>query len=259
MGHVRLGRLPQTRRWRQVVELLEAAPEDVSAIASATTVAAELRLRELSNDPSLAYCFWVLTRIASASREETFHESLIELGIPAQHNDTVLSFIARVSEHVQGEFERHPASGPFAELASLAMRRAISETVGQEGRSLFGSSLEDLKEAFRRHSSPVRFGALAKSFFSDLAARTLRFFVEREVSNNVGAGYAMATVQSGAAFTDALDLHARESARIMDQFGRDWYSKHNWEARGRISRDEAQGFVGYAMRKLRGELVRSGT
>jgi hypothetical protein len=259
MGHIRLGRLPTTRRWRDVLELLEASPEDVSAIASATALAAERRLRELSNDPSLAYCFWILTRIASASRESAFHESLAELGIPSQYDDTALSFIARVSEHVQDQFEGHPASGPFAELASLAMRRAISDTVGHEGRSLFGSSLDDLREAFRRHSSPVRFGALAKSFFSDLVSRTLRFFVEREVSNNIGTGHAMATVQSGAAFVDALDLHARESARIMEKFGQDWYSRHNWETHGRISRDEAQGFVGYAMRKVRGELVRRGT
>jgi hypothetical protein len=69
----------------------------------------------------------------------------------------------------------------------------------------------------------------------------------------------MATAQSGATFTAALDTYARESARIMERFGQDWYSKHNWEASGRISQDEAQGFVGYAMRKLRGELVRTGT
>src|SRR4051794_18969820 len=85
VGHIRLGRLPTTRRWRVVLGLLETSPEDVGAIASSTAVAAERHLRELSNDPSLAYCFWILTRIASASREAAFHESLAEMGIPSYY------------------------------------------------------------------------------------------------------------------------------------------------------------------------------
>src|SRR5215212_6903917 len=100
MGHIHLGRLPTTRRWRVVLDSLERSPENVGAIASATTVAAERRLRELSNDPSLAYCFWILTRIAAASREADFQQALAELGISSRDDDTVLSFMARVSDHV---------------------------------------------------------------------------------------------------------------------------------------------------------------
>src|SRR5258708_4813722 len=61
MGHVRLGRLPKTRRWAEVIALLtDSSPEDVAAIASATVQAADRRLRELARDPSLTYCFWLL-------------------------------------------------------------------------------------------------------------------------------------------------------------------------------------------------------
>ncbi|HSH81395.1 MAG TPA: hypothetical protein VLA19_22940 [Herpetosiphonaceae bacterium] len=57
MGHVRLGRLPQTLRWQGVVGLLEQSPDDISAVVHATVTAVEARLRELARDPSLVYCF----------------------------------------------------------------------------------------------------------------------------------------------------------------------------------------------------------
>ena len=40
-----------------------------------------------------------------------------------------------------------PVSGDFAELGPLALRFALTDTVGQQGPSLFGSSLEDLQGA----------------------------------------------------------------------------------------------------------------
>lgn len=155
------------------------------------------------------------------------------------------------------DLARFPESGPFSELASLALRRALTETVGQHGRSLFGCSLDDVQHAFRSHSSPTRFGDLAWRFFGEYFARTLRYFVEREVSNNVGAGHALASVAASHAFVRELDVYARQSARIMEEFAAGWYSKHNWETQGHISRDEAQGFVAIALRKLRMELTRT--
>ena len=32
MGHIRLGRLPKTRRWVQVIDLLDASPEDTPGL-----------------------------------------------------------------------------------------------------------------------------------------------------------------------------------------------------------------------------------
>jgi hypothetical protein len=81
MGHVRLGRLPRTHRWRQVLNLLDMAPGDIGGVANATMLAAESRLRELARDPSLAYCFWLVARVCWASRGSDFDGGLAELGI----------------------------------------------------------------------------------------------------------------------------------------------------------------------------------
>ena len=246
-----------TLRWQAVVGLLDESPANVPAVARATIEAAEGHLRALSRDPSIGYCFWLLTRVSWASRSADFQAALSDLGLSARETDSALTFISQLSDRVRAELVRYPASGPFSEIASLALRRALSETVGQEGRSLFGTSLEDLQAAFRRYSSPMRFSALAKSFFGDFLSRTLRFFVEKELSNNVGAGHRLTGVEASREFTAGLDLYARQSARIMEEFAGGWYGKHNWESKGQIGREEAQRFVAVALTKLRMELSRS--
>jgi hypothetical protein len=160
MGHIRLGRLPKTLPWQGIVGLLAQSPDDVPAVARATAVAAEARLRSLGRDPVLGYCFWLLTRLAVASRGRDFGGALDRIGIGEPSADSALGFVSQVAEHVRVEVADHQESGPFGELASLALWRTLVETVGQHGRSLFGSSLEDVQHAFRAHATPDRLGTL---------------------------------------------------------------------------------------------------
>ena len=254
MGHTELGYLPKSARWQVVATLLAQPHLDAPAVAIATANAAQDRLRQLRGDPSLAYCFWLLIRLAEAARSPDFVEAAARLGIAVRSDDAALTIIARAADRARVELNRYPKSGPFGEIASLALRRALTETVGTESRSLFGSSLEDLERAFRRYSSPAQFGTLAKRFFGDFYGRTLRFYVERELQNRIG-NEGLPTITAANTFADALDLHARETARIVEGFAADWYDKHHWEAGGAISRDEAQGFVAHALTKLRKELL----
>jgi hypothetical protein len=209
----------------------------------------------LRGDPSLTYCFWLLTRLASAARGDQFLADLRQLGIESRPDDTALQLIARVTDRTRIELNRFPESGPFGEMASLALRHALTETVGLEGRSLLGSSVEDLERAFQKHSTAGQFGEIAERFFGDFMARTLRFYVDRAVPAAVG-GRSMPTLGDASAFNQALTIHTRETARIVERFAADWFSKHHFEQRGAIGRDDAERFVAHALTKLRSELVR---
>lgn len=247
--------LPRTVKWNHVVGLLRVANPDAQSVANATVEAAASRLGELGRDPSLTYCFWLLTRLASAARGPEFVHDVGALGLDVQGTDSAVGFISRVSDRVREEVGRHPESGPFGELASLALRRALLDTVGTEGRSLFGSSVDDLERAFQRHATPTQFGHLSRHFFGDFFARTLRFYVEKELSNQVGEYPGLSSTAESGSFAAALDQYGRESAGIMEQFATDWFDKHHWQAQGTIGREEAQGFVAGALRKLRYELT----
>ena len=78
----------------------------------------------------MGYSFWLLNRIARASYSDEFTDRLAELGVPAQNNTSVITFISQVSDHVRQENLQHPESGHSSELASLALRRTFMDTVG---------------------------------------------------------------------------------------------------------------------------------
>jgi len=65
-------------------------------------------------------------------------------------------------------------------------------------------------------------------------------------------------VRDAAEFADALDLHARQLARVVEVFAVGWYGKRNWERMGAIGPEDARGFVAHALPKLRGAVVREG-
>ena len=255
MGHTIVGELPKTQRWRVVAQLLQEPDVDPAEVAAATVNAAEKRLIALRTDPSLIYGFWLLTRLASAARGPDFAADVAQLGIAARPDDTALTFIAQVTDRVRVELIDFPGSGPFGEIASLAVRGALTETVGTEGRSLFGSSLEDLERAFRRHSTAAQFGEVAHRFFAEIYGRTLRFYVDRAVPASTYSGGGLESLDSARDFREGLDRHARQSARIVERFAAEWYVKHHWSNNGAISREEVGRFVAHAMTKLRKELL----
>lgn len=256
MGHLRLGRLPKTRRWNAVMNLLDAEPSDTAGVARAVVNAADNRLSRLGHDEALVYCFWLLTRITWAARGPQFRDHLADLGIEVSDSTSALGLVSKVSEQARMVLAQHPESGPFGELASLSLRRALTDTIGTQDLGLFGSSIADVQYACRTYSSRKQFGILATRFFADFFSRTLRYFVDREVANYVGPGRSIPNIQAGQQFGQALDLYARQSAHIVEDFAAGWYSKHNWETQGQISTQEVQGFVSYALRKLRMEVKR---
>jgi len=255
MGHTLVGDLPKTERWRAVVALLNDDALSAPELARLTLLASRRRLLQLRGDPSLTYCVWLLARLGAAARGGDFSGDAALLGIPVRPGDTALGVIAAVTDRVRTELAQHPESGPFGEMASLALRRTLVETVGTESRSLFGSSAEDLERAFRRHTTAAQFGELAERFFGDFVARTLRFYVDRAIPAAVGGG-PLPDIGTASEFTAALDRHARETAGIVEGFASGWYSKQAFLQGGRIGREQAEGFATKALSKLRIELER---
>jgi hypothetical protein len=254
MGHIITGDLPRTKRWNQVVGLLRAPVVDHGSVAAATMSAAEERLRQLRGDPSLTYCFWLLTRLASAARGPDFRADTQHLGLDVHGQDHALALVAQVNDRVREELATFPESGPFGDLAVNALRTSLTETLGAQNLSLFGSSVDDLAATFRRHSTASQFGELATRFFGAFYAQTLRYYVDRALSAAISPAGGLRTLADLSDFQQALERHARESAQIVELFAAQWWVKHKGTEGEPISREEVQRFTAHALTKLRKEL-----
>jgi hypothetical protein len=254
VGHTIVGEFPKTRPWNRVFDLLQAPHVEPGAIATATVQAAERRLIQLRGDESLTYCFWILSRLAAAARGPDFEADTRRLGIDVQPTDHALLLVAKVNDRVREELGQFPESGPFGDLAANALRASLTETLGAQNLSLFASSVDDLGNAFRRHSTASQFGELATRFFGAFYAQTLRYYVDRALPAALHPEGGLRSLTDIATFQDDLDRHARASAGIVEVYAAQWWVKHKGLQGEPISREEVRGFAAHALTKLRKEL-----
>src|SRR5215203_420420 len=104
MGHTRLGEIPKSQRWREVVALLSNSENitpqnlanEIGEIAFKTLDAAETGLEKAVDDLGLRYSFYLLTQVALASREENWQEQLLTHNIEISNLTSTFELISGV-------------------------------------------------------------------------------------------------------------------------------------------------------------------
>src|SRR2546422_847586 len=81
MGHSRLGWLPQTYRWQELIAVV-AAGASADAVANTTLDAAHIGLDLAVRDQGMRRVFLLLARVVLASRKGDFATNLAALGVP---------------------------------------------------------------------------------------------------------------------------------------------------------------------------------
>lgn len=255
MGHIRLGRLPKTKQWRAVFDALECPGVDASQLAAATAEATATRFDALKSDATLHATVWLLARLGAAAKSANFANELESLGLDVRRAATGIGLIAEVGRVVRAQAA--PTSA-FAELALKAAQKVLSERVVEQSKSLFGGTLDDVRVAASSFGTKDGFASLSKDFFGEFSARAVRFIAEKELSNHVGPRESLRTLEDASALSRDIDRYCRESAEIVREFAGGWYSKANWQTEREIDRERAEGFLAYALTKMRAEIERGG-
>jgi hypothetical protein len=251
MGHKRLGMLPRTKRWQQVVASLDGG-ESVARIAAASSDAAEGALSRAANDPALIRAFWLLTQLPLAARGTDFTERLRELGLAVGGSPRLFEVIGAFSEAVDAHTRTFGERSDLGEMAQLAATESLSAIVGRSLPGLFGPTAEEVQRAIGRLATSAQFSDLARDFFARLTRRHLEYYLSRELSNHVGSGSRFGSIAEHSEFSADLDQQCREAARIVKEFSGDWFGKTNYE--GGITPEKAAAFVSIARKKIRSEL-----
>lgn len=252
MGHQRLGRLPKTRNWLAVIELVARGGRAEEA-AAATARAAESSLKAASNDPMLRHAFWLLVQIPLAAREPRFEDALRRLGLSIDDRPTLMDICSALSAELE-RLGRRQARTDLSRMASLAAVEALASVVAREGESLFGETYaaSETRAALKRLANPKPFSLLARDFFARLTRRIVSYFLERLLPEVVVDHKRFLGLKDLNAFGDAVDAHCRETSFIVQKFAADWHSKHTHE--GGIDLECAGGFAYVALGKVQSEL-----
>jgi hypothetical protein len=255
MGHIRLKRLPATRKWRQVVALLaDGAP--VEDIAGASADAADSALQFARNDPALAHIFWLLTQLPLAARAPDSARATRELGLDVGATPSLMEVVAAFSEAVDRASVGRAGRTDLGEMAQRSAAESLAAVAGADLPSLFGATPDDVRSALGKLAAPDRFARLARDFFARLTRHHLDYYLSRTLSEQVGPRLRLRTIADHSAFDAALEQHCRETSRIVEAFAGGWFSKTHYQ--GGITPEKAGAFVFVALDKIAKELRKRG-
>ncbi len=261
MGHIRLGAVPKTQKWHELVEqiagptlagTIASAAVDIGAIAAQTLDATQKSLDKAADDPGVRYTFYLLTQVALASRTTDWEGALLEHGIRLTNDSSLFDFTAEVQDAIDRYISQNPSGATdLSEIAQQSAGEAITSLAGSRTANLFGGSIADVQNAVRSLSTKKGFGELGQRFFGRFVARFLNFYLSRVTAANLGSPR-LKDLGDVAQFNDALRVHCDQSARIVRDFCGEWYSKTEYQQG--IDLENTSRFVAVALKKLRGEL-----
>lgn len=253
MGHVRLGTLPRSRAWKEVVGLITAGA-DVSQIANATIRAADKAFSFVLNDEGYTEAVWLMTQLAIAAKKDNFEEHLSAQGVRLSQETSLPDLTAAISEALDNKREFSGKRGDLGEISQRALVGALVEHISPKLPSLFTPDANDVRAALGELGKKREFGELSRTFFSKLANESMNYFLSKTLATHLGEGQRFATMNEMNQFEKALNTHCHEASVIVQQFSGDWFSKHKYEEGGDISRESTNGFASYALKKMKDEL-----
>lgn len=245
MGHIRLGNLPRTRKWQEVVKLLDSGA-GTPQIAAATLDAAKLGLKDAASDAALVHSFWLLTQLPLCARAEDFVAALNRAGVTVTSMPTLLELVGGFADAVDEHIRKIGGRTDLGEMAQMVAAESLTSLLRERTASVFGTTPDMVRSELAALATKKQFSILARDFFARLTERYLAHFLSRQTSSQ------FKSVPANREFREALSLHCRQASKIVEEFAGGWYSKANY--RGAITSRKAANFANVALTKLRKEL-----
>lgn len=249
MGHIRLGPLPATRKWKQVVGLI-AGGAGAAQLATATVNAAEAGLKAAPNDHGVIETYWLLMRLPLAARSANFAAALRDCGLSVSDAPGLLEVVTAFTTAVDARMPDGRHRTDLGEMAQNAAAETLTAVVGERTRNLFGTAPEDVRREFAALATARQFGTLARQFFTRFSFKCLNYFLSKALPDQTGPGKRFRTVADQTKFTDALHTHCHEATKVVERYAGEWFALHNFQAAGDITREETQRCLGHAITKL---------
>jgi len=252
MGHIRLGFLPKTYRWKQVVELLiEGA--DVSEIADASFLAIQRSLRKIPDDPGFIIALTNIFKFIEAARSKDYLDSFEKEGYPSSKDSNLFDYLSYLRSQTDYHLEIEKVKSDLSELVQNSFSETILRSPAFNTPELFGGRLptEVIKTSGLKGRALVDF---MHEFYSGFVNKYLSYYLSRELPIHVGSGRVFQNIDEHKGFSSAFDLYVRQSVRISKEFTPGWLGKAIYEKE--LSYDSVSKYAHVAFKKIAGEFGR---
>lgn len=255
MGHFYLRNLPRTRKWNQVIELLEADGE-VQDIARASLEAVQTGLKKVPDDPGFRQTLTAIFEFTDSLQSSDPIKSLWEQGFELPANPQILDYVTAFKRKVDQELSAHKTRSDPSEIAQNAFTETLVKSATASG-SLFKIGPEESQVILKRQLTGKNFKVLMHEFFTGFTRRYLKSYLSRALPAHIGPDRRFGSMENHQAFNEAFDLHISQTVRITDEFVPGWFGKARFEKR--LTPGSVTKFAHFAFKKIRGEFERGAT
>lgn len=258
MGHQRIGTLPATRRWAEVVALLSggaAAPDIASAIARATNSDIE----RIKRSETLRLVTQLMVALPLAARTRDFVAAAGEMGVEVAGPLEPLSIFSALSERLDRQVMADRDTSDVPELLRKALVEGFMAALPPARTGLFGDlySADECQARVASLATPGGFSKLVTAVFGRLIELHHSHYVGRVLGDDAALGSRTQSIRDHSGFERALSDHSRETTTILEEYAVGWYGKALRDNALSDARRQRE-FSNYALDKLHSELkVRS--
>lgn len=221
----------------------------VELIAARTIEATQAGLRAVPRDIGFRSAFFLLTQLAVVGRNDA--TSVANLGLRVDPSTTLAELSLEAQRVLDEAVASEGARTDISEISQQAFGEAVSFMARQETIPLFEEGFDAIRRTLKAASTKSGFGQLARRFLASFLARYLNFYLSRVTAGGVG-GKRLGQLGDISEFNRALDLHCYQSAKIVEDFSAEWFSKTLY--REGINKENTTRFLRVALKKLSAEL-----
>jgi hypothetical protein len=253
MGHTRLGKLPRTYRWRQVINLLEQAVS-LPELAQATFDAAQAGLACVPKDQGFTQTLTTIFEFIDGLQSRDPAAVLRQKGFALPNDASLFDYINSFKERADATISEVRLRSDVAEIAQNSFTQTVFEGVAPSLPTFFGAGPGDVQKALQTNLKGQLLTKTMHAFFVTFTQQYLNYYLGRELPCHVGQGKTLSDINGHSEFTEAFNLYIRQTVRITDEFTPGWFGKARYEKR--LSHESVSRFAHVAFNKIRGEFSR---
>ena len=126
MGHSRIGTLPATKKWKEVVSLIANGANE-ARIADAVMVAAAKTLARVRDDAGFREAMRMVMQLALAGSSQNPGIELAAAGLSLSENSSQVDMVVAIGDEYDRRIEATRQRSDFSEVASAALVGAVTE------------------------------------------------------------------------------------------------------------------------------------
>ena len=259
MGHERLGVLPKTTPWSNIIDQMETLYESgdcsVADIAQEVLKNVRNRYEKLGEDVAIRTVLSALIKLSHAYSHEHPSDRFGELTLDNSISPTVSSVIQAIREKIpEGEI-----NSEYTQLALRATSDALIEWQKEHASTqtnLFEPADESI-QPWKELGTGAGFCELSKSFFGNLTERYLNYFLDRAASTHLTLSEKDRFDSELKEYVGEVSKHAFETAKITQSFSAGWFNKY---VRDSLPDEKTKRrFINKTFKKLQEEILREET